>query len=84
VQMRLNSASRCSAIKTLAGCSKATLKVALTILAISGCSGHVLMNKPILHKWLKSGYLEKQVLYDTVSGTPQGGLNFPCVGKSGA
>src|ERR1700722_9514297 len=38
---------------------------------------NVLMNKPILRKWLQSGYLEKQVFYDTVSGTPQGGIISP-------
>src|SRR5437899_12829063 len=38
---------------------------------------NVPMNKAILHKWLKSGYLEKQVFYDTISGTPQGGIISP-------
>jgi RNA-directed DNA polymerase len=33
------------------------------------------MDKTVLRKWLKSGYLEKQVFYDTISGTPQGGLS---------
>jgi RNA-directed DNA polymerase len=37
------------------------------------------MNKAILHKWLKSGYLEKQVFYDTISGTPQGGIISPAL-----
>jgi RNA-directed DNA polymerase len=40
------------------------------------------MDKSILQKWLKSGYLEKQVFYDTVSGTPQGGIISPCVGSA--
>jgi hypothetical protein len=35
------------------------------------------MDMSILQKWLKSGYLEKQVFYDTVSGTPQGGIISP-------
>jgi RNA-directed DNA polymerase len=39
--------------------------------------GNVLMNKSILRKWLKSGYLEKQVFFDTISGTPQGGIISP-------
>jgi RNA-directed DNA polymerase len=39
--------------------------------------GHVPMDKAILRKWLKSGYLEKEVFYDTVSGTPQGGVISP-------
>lgn len=38
---------------------------------------HVPMDKAILRKWLKSGYLEKQVFYDTISGTPQGGIISP-------
>ena len=38
---------------------------------------HVHMDKAILCKWLKSGYLEKQVFYDTISGTPQGGIISP-------
>jgi RNA-directed DNA polymerase len=39
--------------------------------------GHVPMDKAILRKWLKSGYLEKEVFYDTISGTPQGGVISP-------
>lgn len=38
---------------------------------------HVPMDKTVLSKWLKSGYLEKQVYYDTISGTPQGGIISP-------
>jgi RNA-directed DNA polymerase len=34
------------------------------------------MDKTILWKWLKSGFLEKQVFYDTISGTPQGGITI--------
>src|SRR5713226_7740898 len=42
---------------------------------------NVPMNKAILHKWLKSGYLEKQMFYDTISGTPQGGIITPLTQK---
>ena len=38
---------------------------------------HVPMDKSILRKWLESGYLEDQVFYDTISGTPQGGIISP-------
>jgi len=38
---------------------------------------HAPMDKAILRKWLKSGYLEKQVYYDTISVTPQGGIISP-------
>jgi RNA-directed DNA polymerase len=38
---------------------------------------HVPLNKTVLQKWLKSGCLENKVLYDTISGTPQGGIMTP-------
>ncbi len=38
---------------------------------------HVPTDKETLRKWLKAGYLEKQVFYDTISGTPQGGIISP-------
>ena len=38
---------------------------------------HIAMDKRILHKWLKAGYLEKSMLYATESGTPQGGIISP-------
>ena len=38
---------------------------------------HIPMERAILRKWLRSGYLEKQVFFDTISGTPQGGIISP-------
>jgi RNA-directed DNA polymerase len=35
---------------------------------------HIPMDKSILRKWLKAGFIEKRVLYPTEEGTPQGGL----------
>lgn len=35
------------------------------------------MDKSILEKWLKSGYIDKGLLYRTDSGTPQGGIISP-------
>jgi RNA-directed DNA polymerase len=32
------------------------------------------MEKGILQKWLKCGFMEKQSLYPTKAGTPQGSL----------
>src|ERR1700694_4371226 len=40
---------------------------------------HVLMDRVILQKWLKSGYMEKYVLHDTTDGTPQGGIISPAL-----
>jgi RNA-directed DNA polymerase len=34
-------------------------------------------DKTVLRKWLKSGYLEKSVFFDTEDGTPQGGIISP-------
>lgn len=38
---------------------------------------HVPMNKTVLGKWLKSGFMEKQVYHSTIAGTPQGGIISP-------
>jgi RNA-directed DNA polymerase len=38
---------------------------------------HIFMDKEVLGKWLKAGYLEKQVLFATTEGTPQGGIISP-------
>jgi RNA-directed DNA polymerase len=38
---------------------------------------HIPMEKTILHKWLKAGFMEKRILYPTTEGTPQGGVASP-------
>ncbi len=38
---------------------------------------HVPMDKGVLGKWLKAGYMEQHVLYATEAGTPQGGIISP-------
>jgi len=35
------------------------------------------MDKKILRKWLKAGYIHKRTLYPTEAGTPQGGIISP-------
>lgn len=40
-------------------------------------SNHIPMDKDILKKWLKAGYLDKNTLYPTDDGTPQGGIISP-------
>lgn len=35
------------------------------------------IHKGVLTKWLKAGYIEKQTLYPTTSGTPQGSIISP-------
>lgn len=38
---------------------------------------HIPMDKEVLRKWLKAGYLESTRLFPTESGTPQGGIASP-------
>jgi RNA-directed DNA polymerase len=38
---------------------------------------HVPMDRLTLRKWLRAGYMEKQVLHATEQGTPQGGIISP-------
>ena len=37
------------------------------------------MDKEMLRKWLKAGFLEKHVLFATTEGTPQGGIVSPAL-----
>lgn len=37
------------------------------------------MDKKILKKWLKAGYIEDKTLHVTEEGTPQGGIISPCI-----
>jgi RNA-directed DNA polymerase len=38
---------------------------------------HVRMDKTLLRKWLKAGFMERGVLFPTDAGTPQGGVISP-------
>jgi len=38
---------------------------------------HIPLDKELLRKWLKAGFLEKHVLFATTEGTPQGGIASP-------
>jgi RNA-directed DNA polymerase len=40
---------------------------------------HVVMDKSILRKWLKSGVVDREQLFATTAGTPQGGIISPAV-----
>jgi len=37
------------------------------------------MDRAILQKWLKAGYMEKDVFHETTDGTPQGGIISPAL-----
>jgi RNA-directed DNA polymerase len=38
---------------------------------------HVPLDRAMLKKWLKAGYMDKHLFYDTEAGTPQGGIISP-------
>ncbi|MGH3848326.1 MAG: group II intron reverse transcriptase/maturase [Pseudonocardiaceae bacterium] len=38
---------------------------------------HVPMDRSILRKWLKAGFVDKRILFPTEDGTPQGGIISP-------
>ena len=40
---------------------------------------HIAMDKAMLSKWLKAGYIERNVLHLTEAGTPQGGICSPVI-----
>ena len=40
---------------------------------------NILMDKKLLRKWLKAGYVEKGVMFQTQSGVQQGSVNSPCI-----
>jgi RNA-directed DNA polymerase len=40
---------------------------------------HIPLEKEVLRKWLKAGYMEKTVLHPTEEGTPQGGIISPVI-----
>jgi len=40
---------------------------------------HVPVDRAILQKWLKSGYMETHVFHETTDGTPQGGIISPAL-----
>jgi RNA-directed DNA polymerase len=40
---------------------------------------HIPMDKAMLHKWLKAGYMERNDWHSTEAGTPQGGISSPVI-----
>ena len=40
---------------------------------------NVVMDKVVLKKMLKAGYMERRIYYDTIVGTPQGGIISPAL-----
>jgi RNA-directed DNA polymerase len=40
---------------------------------------HIPMERPILQKWLKAGFVDKHVLSPTTAGVPQGGICSPAI-----
>jgi len=42
-------------------------------------TAHVPIDRAILQKWLKTGYMDKCVFHETAEGTPQGGIISPAL-----
>lgn len=42
-------------------------------------ASHIPIDKSILHKWLKAGFIDKKALYPTDAGVPQGGIISPVI-----
>ena len=40
---------------------------------------HIPLDKAMLHKWLKAGFVDKHRLYPTEAGVPQGGICSPVI-----
>jgi RNA-directed DNA polymerase len=40
---------------------------------------HISMDRSILRQWLTAGFIERQIHYPTISGTPQGGIISPAL-----
>jgi len=40
---------------------------------------HIPMERALLQKWLKAGFMDKQILYPTETGVPQGGIASPAL-----
>jgi RNA-directed DNA polymerase len=55
------------------------IKACFDKLSHSWLEAHIPMDKAILQKWLKAGYVEKSILYPTIEGTPQGGIISPTI-----
>ncbi len=50
-------------------------------IAFQWIENNVPMNKRLLAKWLRSGYMEEERYYPTTKGVPQGGLISPVIGN---
>jgi RNA-directed DNA polymerase len=50
-------------------------------IAFEWIENNVPMNKRLLAKWLRSGYIEDERYYPTTQGVPQGGLVSPVIGN---
>src|SRR2546430_15181035 len=46
-------------------------------IAFSWIEEHIPMNKRILAKWLRCGFVDQGALYPTTAGVPQGGILTP-------
>ena len=55
------------------------LKACFDTISHAWLEAHIPMDKVILRKWLNAGFMEKDVLYPTEAGAPQGGICSPVI-----
>ena len=77
VRMPLNNASFCSGKVRRAMDTRRRYQACFDQISHEWLLANVPMDKAILRKWLKAGFMEKRVLYPTEEGTPQGGIISP-------
>ena len=52
-------------------------------IAFSWIEDHTPMNKRLLAKWLRCGFIDRGTLYPTTAGVPQGGIISPVISNLG-
>ena len=70
-------ATHCLVVVTRNGYSMQTFKGCFDNISHEWLMEHIPMEKSMLNKWLKAGYMEKSMLHPTDEGTPQGGIISP-------
>src|SRR5271167_4883391 len=61
----------------LAHCQVIDIKACFDRISHNWLMDNIPLDKELLRKWLKAGFLEKHVLFATTEGTPQGGIASP-------
>ena len=72
-----NASTICAEPVPLNGFWRETLRVAFDHISHNWLLANISMDKEMLEKWLKCGFVETKKLFPTEEGTPQGGTISP-------